>query len=995
VFGRINEAINDVFLGGRFESRPLHLVLDNEGRKQLGGLLQMRPDEVEGHCCSVVARNLAPSGDPYSEIDNLMRRWVLTGRENLPPFTALLYVLSHAAELMVSDGDFRASNYYQRLSGLVAVSTQRLSLHGRSTAPFWRTFSEWLADTDFRYGRPTARAVNANKYVGVAMSQAIVREEDRQRLHDMFEKYGFSGTDEITETEVEQYVSTWVTTSRPTRQFKATWRKDELRRRICEVVVAELDEWKSEVSGERHGSERRSSRLSLVLAYRHGLLSRSANIWLGRETSGESVLLETNGGTHLELGNSTFGGFATLEPRSSISLGPTLLTGISLTAGSGERFSWDGRATIPFSRSEHGSYWTEVNRVSLGVEHVVLVRDERKLRGVIETALEEVAIPGYTVASPNELTGVPRGWVLYEGVRVFKALEEIKGFEAVLSPIAGSAGLKLEGGTRLARGIWHAWRPPLTTFDGETPPTRLRVFEGTTDEGGPIAERQGSGRQVTIDLANCLPESGNVFIEGSDAAKVIGNASLLFRSANRPRPLDRRAKGILAHGSLVSAAPLRSSDPMLMRGFDVPPVPVATGHLGILDQFRELGPFDKDDPVTELEVSPVQDDCGELIDTRGMTPAELQPLPCAVRGFHWLRYATVPSGSPKHAPVDVTCSHCKVAYLHHRKQPSKQSRARASARRAVPRSPAREAASESLELEMDLWLDAAGFLGTGSVAAFEEVTSASGIDAWRTGPILRDLSWLGHLDIEIGSSNRPRAWSVSPPTLAFLGPSEAVLAGFRSQSLVAAIRKRVMEAGGQVEVIASPIQPAVVKARGLAVEAAVEALSGLVDPHGRSIAVIDDAPTRIASFARDAGGLFNGFAKATIGWTSGLQWFDLERGRWKSVDAPTAPGAYRMAYAGTTYVYRDSGGSAFTGTPELVKLAAARAGGMRLHAFDQVSREFSCRLGCEPPGLLGRALVACSGELPRVQAGTSTFARVPATVAALVLSSLYEGGIPS
>ena len=80
-------------------------------------------------------------------------------------------------------------------------------------------------------------------------------------------------------------------------------------------------------------------------------------------------------------------------------------------------------------------------------------------------------------------------------------------------------------------------------------------------------------------------------------------------------------------------------------------------------------------------------------------------------------------------------------------------------------------------------------------------------------------------------------------------------------------------------------------------------------------------------------------------------------------------------------------GKAYAGPHEGVKLAAARLGGLSLHAYDPATRAFSSRLGCEPAGLLSRALVACSGELPRIEASTSIFKNVSRPVAAGVLAA--------
>src|SRR5690606_32412634 len=138
---------------------------------------------------------LSPTGDPSSNFISDLWHCSLSGRKSRPPYTALLFTLAQAAEEMVSDGDFSAGNYYERLSALTNVPTRRLSINGKSTGQFWSAFNGWLANTDYLFGRPTARAINSNKWVSIAMSQAIVREIDRQRFHHMFEKYNFTNTD--------------------------------------------------------------------------------------------------------------------------------------------------------------------------------------------------------------------------------------------------------------------------------------------------------------------------------------------------------------------------------------------------------------------------------------------------------------------------------------------------------------------------------------------------------------------------------------------------------------------------------------------------------------------------------------------------------------------------------------------------------------------------------------------------------------------------------
>jgi hypothetical protein len=212
--------------------------------------------------------------------------------------------------------------------------------------------------------------------------------------------------------------------------------------------------------------------------------------------------------------------------------------------------------------------------------------------------------------------------------------------------------------------------------------------------------------------------------------------------------------------------------------------------------------------------------------------------------------------------------------------------------------------------------------------------------------------------------------------------------------LLEATSKQARAAGGDVEIVAIPGQPALVKLLGLVPEQASEALEGVLDPHGRQVAVTVDAAAQLARFASTRGNVFGVLRPATLGWSGGVQQFDVRRGRWRSVERPSEPGAYRLAQGATWYLFRAESGATFSGPHELVKIAAARAAGVSLHAYDEAGREFVSRRGCEPPGLLGRALVACSGELPTPGHGVSHFKRVPPAIAATVLHALYHGELP-
>jgi hypothetical protein len=993
MYRSINDALNGVLLSGRFESRPLYLVLDKRGRDDLAASLglDLEGEEIDDHCCRVVGTSLPSAGDPYDGLLSQAFSWRASGRKTPPPFTAALFTLSRAAELMVSDAQFSASNYYQRLAELTGVDRQRLSFHGSSTEKLWRSFNNWLADTDFQYGRPTARALNSLRYVGIAMSQAIVREEDRRRFHDLFVKYGFQPTDAVTAEAMSPYVETWIHGSKPTRQLKGAWAKVDLRPRICEAAVAELEEWKTDEHAGSATVDGQSVRLSLAAGFRHELLGRSFALYLGREVEMDpEELARGDGTTRFTIGNATFGNLATVEPRAAIDWVNVLSRGFrGLRAGSKGELYWSARSVIPMARSPRGDYWVEASRISLGDEHLVLARADAKVRDSVERALEQVAAPGYTLSTPHSVKGVPQGWVAYEGVRIIASLAHPDGFQMPLAALTGTSSFQVIGGLKMGQSIWHKYRPPTAFLDADGSITTLRAWEGTSSEGIELCSETDNRGHATLELGACEATSGNLYIEGSADEASAGSASVLLRSAARPRPLDRLGRKELGYVGSLSAA-LVDTGIAVVRGLDAPDEP-PSNQLVKLTDFRDLGSRGEAEDAASAGGEPIAQ--SPAFSLAGLSELEVRTLSCAVRGFHRFKYETLPPKFPKYAPVNKECQECRVHVLERRGQ-AKPARVPSVSKGKIPLTPkVREEPMKGASI--DLWLDAACFWGHGSRATFEALLSADDIDPWKAGQVLRDLAWLGHLDVAMTSQARLGSWSVSPPVLSFTPTGTAFLAGFRNQPMLDSLNVVVDQAGGRCSFTSLPGQPGLVEIHGLGVEQAREVLTGFADCHGRSLKVMSDSPAYIARFSNARDSLSSNFRPITLDARADVERFDLDRFRWRRSESSHEPGAYRFLYAGTQYAFRARSGQAYAGSHELVKLAAARLEGIKLHSYDEQQRVISSVLGCEPPGLLGRALVASSGRLPTVADGVSSFPGISTATAAHVLTYLYSGDLPA
>ena len=495
-----------------------------------------------------------------------------------------------------------------------------------------------------------------------------------------------------------------------------------------------------------------------------------------------------------------------------------------------------------------------------------------------------------------------------------------------------------------------------------------------------------------MELADsCVPTDGVLYVEARAGQDLVGSANLLLRSAARPLPIDRQERGELGYEGIVGAVELGDGG-ATVRGASSSETGVYPADVSWLTSFAELGVLpSRENDGLQLQVEYVEvSEAGPLISE--MSRDDLKALPCTIRGSHRWQYQYLPPGTPKYAPVSADCLGCGISRLEVRRPVAGNATSALSSlsHRARPTISNDEAGKA---LPFDLWMDALCFLGHGTAASIEAIASQSEVDEWRTAAMLRDLAWLGHIDVGLGANHRPKRWSVAPPTLVFNGQDTAFLSGFRSVELIEQLEAVAIDIEAVFDKIVLPGQPALVRVLDFPRELAAEVLGHVRDTHGRTLEVSTAVPGRVLSACSSFADLRSAFAPITPGKPEQLQRFDPVKARWRSAETLCEPGGYRFAHAGTTYCTVDGAGNSFSGPHELVKLAAARASGVRLHAYDPVERTFLSRLGCEPVGLLGRALVLSSGCLPVIADGLSRFHEVAPEVAAAVLELMYLGDV--
>ena len=343
-------------------------------------------------------------------------------------------------------------------------------------------------------------------------------------------------------------------------------------------------------------------------------------------------------------------------------------------------------------------------------------------------------------------------------------------------------------------------------------------------------------------------------------------------------------------------------------------------------------------------------------------------------------------------PLNMECRDCGLSVLtENRGKPPKHVQEKK--RQPVPAAPRTPEPVE--QVDHDLLLDALCFLGEGSWASFEALLSTNVSEPWQAHAIARSLEALGYVDLtRKPGAGRIKRWSITAPTLYLCGEGRAQLRGFRNVTMMNAVRELLVNGGAREVSETLDGQPRNITYDGIEPDLAARLAQSIKDPHGRSIALVLDPPRAFARRMANLGSTKGMLVPLSVADDVATERYDLAHGRWNRCHDVLEPGAYRLAWRGQAYAYRDMRGCLFQGPHELVKVLAARDTGVNLHAYLAGSSEFVSRLGADPAGLLARTLCACSGRLPTQEGGMLKYSQVPGDVAAAVLNVLYSTEVP-
>lgn len=1001
-----NEAIADVMFPLLESPEPVYMDFEDEAFEAIGVRVGASGESIEDDLAAAVAATLS-TGGPAKVFERHMRRtrqWVREGREETPPFLGVLATFCLAAERM-SRGDGMAShNYFGRLHEVLGWDSQDQHLdqaYRRVSERLWDELNRWLLVNDGMRGTPTAFVLN-HRFVGLSVSQALVRRTDRERLTGFFRQYGFAPGTDVAPSELQVVLDGWMS-QRPcpaTSSLEKLWSKGQARERIAQAAAVALANWDGRVN-ERSSREGDSALAAghLALALEMGSFPRKrfalqALLYLpepGRPR--DAVVTTADPAAHVELVPDLPGALG-LGRGSSLNAGDVLEGVLRIKDSLTEREAVRRpQRLVLFREDELSRRWIESPQVMLGDNVRLLVH--RDLEDRVSAALAVIARPGWTKQEPYP--GQPDGWVLFTDVEVFNhpgALVRTDRMDdlAPLVPLTSSQ-LKVADGFALpgqVRGKWHTWCPPEVRAVSDAPEgfavrvVDLHRFNEIVDDEARetlVEEWDDDGAGVVVQsLAYLGLDDGDYRIDmvPHHTGSVLTSTHVLLRSSDTPDQRQWSLLESLSYGPGLGAVGVQVAT--ADRDFEV------KGHLVSRTLEKPVRP--------EVEV-PERPRwvVGERSAAREVRSEVRLTMPdsdsCLYTGRHRELVDTVDhdaKGRPLQAWSYGRCRECGLMRKYPtRLRASSYGRGKAPALPATPRlhDLSGLAATEDKERDWSTAFDALLHTGGGSWSQLERIAFQIEPTALFVDQFARTLEVLGHLDVRRSATTLdPLSWEVTPTAL--VGTEDGFLfSGYWPSGLYARVGGEIEAAGLSLAVS----QPDDGPASYFTVGSRAELVRMENELRDADVPIVDLGWKDLISACVPLTEVLMALPRQSDSLLGDITWYRPRDNTWIPAATIDARGAYRLRRFSTLDIVRTDddvrAGVVARCTVQLGKHLAALMDGAPLIAYDPRERVLSVPLGADLPGLYGRALVAASGEPPAAPAGQRLlqYANVPQELA--------------
>lgn len=889
-------------------------------------------------------------------------------RKAPPPCLGLLAVTALAAEDMGNtDDDIAGNAYYARLAKLLSLPADNARLRNQYQAHaefLWRCLNSWLEELDGERGVPTAYALTY-RYVGLPMSQALVREGDRLKFPTMFAQLGLSPGMHMAPEDLVSYLDHWLGSeqSSASSNLRRLWARPATRERIATVAAVELANWDGTItdgSAISAGGTSLATRAMVVANLRAGFMGQSLSLSLGlrplssdmdghmqvRATSGSWIDIAFSPGT---------AGLWRTSYNQAVDFG-SMLEGVvrirHAVGTDGVEYKRFPRTVIPLIYDELQSAFVEAERLQIGADSALLVRTrsaETKVKtnavDEVERALASSARPGFQ--RMDSINGLPEGWVLFRDVQLFG---EPSTHLNELIPLSRNK-LTIAGGLRIPSRIrkWSTLRPPEVRAAVQTVPNlRVTLSESTSDEV--LFEWTSDSGALVAPLADAKLSDGDyrVWLYTGDKKNPIQQSSIRLRSSSNVdiswHNAVRLTYNLTEPLGVLSASELDEQAGVLVDGV------TASGDAGISVTCSAPTRITWNGHRQAVEPSTIQ--IG--------TP---DPKSCVVTGAH--HFVLPPYFGRTNAKfIEGECKSCEMVKRFPTWPRNKWQR-RSQGQDVVVSTHELDAVDEQqTRPDWDAALDALMHLGGGSINSLESIALQLDGSLLFVDNFIRTLEAMGHIGVERDHHYKAIRWEISPSCLAEATAGTYRLAGFWPPDHVNELADHLTQFGSELRNTVVNDGPSITAF----INVASGGISALQDA-GLPVSVTGETGMALLGVLPPLSAVGDALHRVPMPGFQSLERFDLRTASWAPSGDPHVPGAYRLRRGfESLYIFRSDNdveaGTAAIAPVHLVKHLASNAAGETLLVYAEKARAVFLPRGCDLPGLYGRAAVAMSGRPP-------------------------------
>lgn len=935
----------------------------------------------------------------FAKFDRVTTLWLTRRREAqassvevpAPPHIALLTLFSLAAERIGgANGDTGAveSGYYSNLEALLAVprseSGRFRTSFMKSSEAYWESLSLWLEDQDGHRGLPSAYAL-MHRYVGLPISQALVRARERKNLAKMFEEQGFVAGTTVSHMDMYGAIDVWITSARTSANTALIkmWASVELRSRIVEIALAEFATWeggsaaaggRTKVDGRNTGRcllTMRDSRIALRTEMRFGLL-------IGSVSPGAVCEVKGLDGESYEFPLDALGvASAGFDFRAvGIDVASAISGDLQLVVA-GTKVRRFPKNVVILTRDAFSASYIESDRINAAALSRILVRDEPHLVLAIEKILADAALPGFSKLHGGK-GGVPLGWIVFTDVILLRAPEpalvtagDLSAFQPRLSThMSITGGMKLPG--HMQR--WNALSPlqVMIASDGDDP-VDLVVLTRNADTL--LIEEQVVRHRLippaVVDLADLPNECADFTLSLRRGKTTLQNLSVKLRSSAEPvQDQDTRFKS-LCHDLKDPLWPIRSipSEGASEPGLDGLALSAPTiAHV-----------------VRHVESRPDWNRGGRMRPGRKLLVVAGPPEDsCIVTGRHRFNFPTFDGKRPRSGWMYGVCSQCGMSKRQPTWVPRSAPSGKLPTRRTRHRLPERATSTGS----WSSLIDSLFFLGAGSRREFSSLARQIEDTALFENQLLHDLESLGIIELERDDELDVVRWESAATCMGELADGSWILTGYWRRQLKGDVVK-VLEAAGAKISVSTPDR----QAMHIATDISHDKLASIAEDFG--IELVPNAAAQIASALPALSTVGAALDRISMPFAESYEYFDMQTASWVGIETARLPGLYRVSQSFSSKYYFRTRDDVLEGLASIVTVSLGKhLGALEMNrpliTYDARDGALSVPVGAELPGMYGRAAVMAAGDLPMFQQSdrSTTYYNVQSAAAEALIGKL-------